>query len=60
MVRYTQLFSVLDEYFLGNSNTNKIFIPGEVDFNTALNCNVTAITAKDNLPVVWIDYPSAK
>lgn len=58
MVKYCQLFSALDEYLLGDANTNKIFRPGEAEFAQAVRCEVKAITAKENLPVIWIDYPS--
>jgi len=54
MLRLIDVIPVVDNFLLGNANTNKLMKPDVIADDAVINAPVTSIIAEDDFPVIWI------
>lgn len=55
MLTLKNLIPVIDEFLLGDASNHKMLPAESVAFDEVVDARVNSITAKDNVPIIWLD-----
>lgn len=55
MLKFVDLVPVVDTFLIGDVNTDMILPPEAVAYDEVIYAEVTSITSKNDIPVIWLN-----